>query len=472
MMFDRKECLGKNVKVKEVIALSQNESAGEDGIFVRLYKTEQMPSGTIPICLFNRERTIDATQPSDYFTLQQNPGANWWHSLLPQTLAARETCLKNQSREDAKELANWNVLPKNVICVQDPVSAGAHTGRYLVNFHNGRYFLRGLRLNKNHVDIYLDILQYIRSIAANTNDISLFPSTPPEITAIKKFSNADNLSFANCGKKKLGSRQKRDGQVAQFVYSGFQAREDAHPWHALVRNNALGLLCGGTLISKQTVLTVAHCIFKMNPRDFDVTIGKYDTYSSSDAKIQTLKPSRLVTHPNYVGGQFNFDVGLIVFETGFEITEHVRPICLWNEGSNLERVANKSAVLVGFGLAENFSVPTTLQEAQLAIRSNRECYLSDRPFFGKQLKPGDNFCAGHTKGASACVGDSGGSLSIGGKNGRWFVRGVVSAGKAKVISRGGKKETVCNPDGFSLFTDVAFYLDWIVENSPDTFFQI
>jgi hypothetical protein len=43
-----------------------------------------------------------------------------------------------------------------------------------------------------------------------------------------------------------------------------------------------------------------------------------------------------------------------------------------------------------------------LQEASIPIQSYEDCYLSQKTFFSKHLKPGYNFCAGDPKlGASS-----------------------------------------------------------------------
>ncbi|CAB3376978.1 Hypothetical predicted protein [Cloeon dipterum] len=125
---------------------------------------------------------------------------------------------------------------------------------------------------------------------------------------------------------------------------------------------------------------------------------------------------------------------------------------------------------VGFGILDDYSLPDSLQEARLPIRSNKECFSSDRSFFGKYLRPGDNFCAGYTNGTSACVGDSGGGLSVE-KGGRWFIRGIVSFGRARRVNFNGSVQTVCNPNSYSFFADVASYLNWIVQNTPDIFIK-
>ena len=73
-------------------------------------------------------------------------------------------------------------------------------------------------------------------------------------------------------------------------------------------------------------------------------------------------------------------------------------------------------------------------------------------------------------GTTTCNGDSGGSLSVE-KDGRWFIRGMVSFGVPKKVKFEGEERSLCHPNQYSLFADVASYVDWIVENTPDISFR-
>jgi hypothetical protein len=51
--------------------------------------------------------------------------------------------------------------------------------------------------------------------------------------------------------------------------------------------------------------------------------------------------------------------------------------------------------VVGWGKVNVSDVrPHELQVAHLEVQSYQQCYLQEKQFFGKFLKPGVNFCAG------------------------------------------------------------------------------
>ncbi|XP_065347524.1 chymotrypsinogen A-like [Cloeon dipterum] len=302
----------------------------------------------------------------------------------------------------------------------------------------------------------------------------------PETKQPRGFTEPNNLSFPNCGMKPTSTRTKREIDDSseelppnRNIIGGNMAQRGYHPWNVYIENEETGEACGGTLISPTVILTAAHCIYGSKAEDFIVSVGMYDKSKRRAADgVQTRLPSRLLTHPKYDSTSYTSDIGLMILQPKIKITGHVRPICLWNVDSDpkLKRVAGTEAMAVGFGLADNYTLPDELQQVRLPIRTHRECFLSKRKFFGKYLRPGNNFCAGYTNGTSTCNGDSGGSLSVE-KDSRWFIRGIVSIGMSKRVKFNGEETLLCHPDQYSLFADVASFMDWIVENTPEISFR-
>jgi len=60
-------------------------------------------------------------------------------------------------------------------------------------------------------------------------------------------------------------------------------------------------------------------------------------------------------------------------------------------------------------------------------------------------------------GVGSCKGDSGGGFTLR-KDGKWFLRGVVSFGASKTVHN----ITTCDPKISALNVNLAEYMDWIV----------
>ncbi|XP_065336868.1 coagulation factor IX-like isoform X2 [Cloeon dipterum] len=476
------DCILDELEIEDMIEIKvADPTAGaRDKISLQLFISEKMPKNIRPICLFNRGQEMDLANLvySPYFKMRwifefsdEEDLSDLRDKLDPLNIVPHDICFK-QSTEWEQRFGDLLQHSQRFLCVDDPEHYNADATFYGVF----RYLPSANQWNIAFIWTFCH-----KSIgSANTRKESLFypPFRHQNHAEFIGFKNPNNLSFRNYGKKPK-IRKKRDDDdysnededvdASGYILNGYNA-EHVHPWHAYVENTATGELCGGTLISMRTVLTAAHCIYGRRANQFRVSIGMYDKTIRNDSTVQKRRPSQLICHPGYKDKQFKHDVGLMIFDKSFILNKNVRQICLWNEDSSLSLVAKRLGVVVGYGLKENDNVPKKLQEAKLPIRSHKECYQQHRKFFAKYLYPGDNFCAGYANGTGTCKGDSGGSLAVE-KNGRWFVRGIVSFGITKKVLVDNEEESFCMPNRYSLFVDVASYMDWIVENTPDVSFK-
>jgi nucleoid-associated protein YgaU len=185
------------------------------------------------------------------------------------------------------------------------------------------------------------------------------------------------------------------------------------PWQVLVValiSRSEAILCGGSILNDQEVLTAGHCVYNPGTRSRIPTDQIVVLAGSSDVEVtepeeQFSVANEVRVHPYYVynpeaRSPAPDDVAVVSLKTPLALDTFVQPIDLTAE----TLLAPGTAVnLTGFGeerpLAE-FS--GELHSIAMSLLSSRECGGEDDALF---------LCASTPVG-SACLGDSGGALTL------------------------------------------------------------
>lgn len=267
------------------------------------------------------------------------------------------------------------------------------------------------------------------------------------------------------------------------IRGGEIANIDEFPWMAMLlyelrESKMLVHGCGGALISKNFVITAAHCV---TGKDYDnkgplkfVRLREYNVFDDPDCVIENnfkdcseekidAEPVQIIVHPEY---DSNFrhkyhDLALIEIGPVPSYTDFLRHICLPEPDLDNGVAPGAKFSVSGWGrtdyfreqLGNNALSPIKLKVI-LPYVNPEQC---KRVFRAQQLEIGPGqLCAGGERAKDTCGGDSGSPLMFYDiKAGAWVLTGIVSLGVRD-----------CGTEGIpGVYTNVREYLDWIKQNA-------
>ncbi|XP_050082329.1 serine proteinase stubble [Anopheles aquasalis] len=245
-------------------------------------------------------------------------------------------------------------------------------------------------------------------------------TTAPGRTTISAARNAD------CGVQTMGRPETR-------IVGGKNAPFGRWPWQVSVRRTSFfGFSsthrCGGAVINDNWIATAGHCVDDLLTSQIRIRVGEYD-FSHVQEQLPYIERAvaRKVVHPKYNFFTYEFDLALVKLEQPLVFAPHISPICL---PATDDLLIGENATVTGWGrLSEGGTLPSVLQEVSVPIVSNDRCKSMFLRAGRHEFIPDIFLCAGHeTGGQDSCQGDSGGPLQVKGKDGHYFLAGIISWG--------------------------------------------
>ncbi|EEB19051.1 predicted protein [Pediculus humanus corporis] len=242
------------------------------------------------------------------------------------------------------------------------------------------------------------------------------------------------------------------------IVGGKNAPFGGWPWQVSVRRTSFfGFSsthrCGGAVINENWIATAGHCVDDLLTSQIRIRVGEYD-FSSVQEPYPFVERgiSKKVVHPKYNFFTYEYDLALVRLESSLEFQPHIAPICL---PASDDLLIGENATVTGWGrLSEGGTLPSVLQQVSVPIVSNDKCKSMFLRAGRHEFIPKIFLCAGYENGGQdSCQGDSGGPLQVKGKNGRYFLAGIISWG---IGCAEANLPGVC--------TRISKFVPWILEN--------
>ena len=241
------------------------------------------------------------------------------------------------------------------------------------------------------------------------------------------------------------------------------AKEASWPWTVLLYHSLFGEIdgCMGTLINRQWVITTADCVSigqsPLDPNRIKVRLGVYRRSTRiNPPELHHVK--RIIIHDNFsaVLSKLTSNIALVQLSKPIVVTNDLRPVCLPTQ-HEIMRILQPGIVTIGvaitWGKDRDSRNQETLKQARVSVVHRQHCSWARRAFDPRRM-----ICAGYAT-SSACVSDSGSpvmfSVTHPQASRKWVLGGVLSWGASNL------RESCHKDYGYSAYTHIGLYLDWI-----------
>ncbi|XP_039746049.1 trypsin-like [Pararge aegeria] len=227
-------------------------------------------------------------------------------------------------------------------------------------------------------------------------------------------------------------------ELSGQIIGGRPSSVTRHPYQVSMVING-NSFCGGFIISRDYILTAAHCVQTAVPGAIRVRVGS----TRRDRGGSIVSVSGVSVHPQYGQPQFDHDIAALRLTAPLVFGPAIQPIRLPNPRQAVPLVR---LTVTGWGLTApgGRRIPRNMMEANVPVVPHWLCRLS----YGDSLTS-NMFCGGHflIGGVSSCQGDSGGPAVF-----RGTAFGIVSFARGCAL-----------PLSPTVFSNVAALRDWVTQ---------
>lgn len=222
---------------------------------------------------------------------------------------------------------------------------------------------------------------------------------------------------------------------SQSIVGGVEVERNRYPYQVALIDSTGSLVCGGSLVDKDWVLSAAHCQGYAS----QVLIGSHDLTDGSEDR-EEIEIACETAHPAYNFWTLNNDYMMVNLKQSSQFS----PVTLDMGSANL--VSDTDLTVMGWGTTEyGGNISPVLLEAETDYVTNSKC----NSYYSGDIT--SNMMCAARDGIDSCQGDSGGPLIIKGADASDDVQvGIVSWGIG-----------CADPNYPGVYARVSEKIDWI-----------
>ena len=270
------------------------------------------------------------------------------------------------------------------------------------------------------------------------------------------------------------SQEERDSLVTIKIVNGTTKAISYSPWQvALIdtskSSNFQGQFCGGSLISREWIVTAAHCLDDVATTvdSFKVLAG---TSTLSTTKLSGNSVNSFFVHPSWNPSTKENDIALVQLKVPLVLSLGTIEVI---ELPNTKAASGTTARITGWGSllkraptansASDYLFPAELVGAEIFVNSDSDCSTEFNTFsnfyFADSMLCANDMETDPAAYIDTCQADSGGPLAIE-ESGTWYLSGITSWGVG------------CAQGYSGVYTNVYNYNSWISSNSIENRFRV
>uniref|UniRef100_A0AB38ZEC6 Venom S1 protease 36 n=1 Tax=Ectomocoris sp. TaxID=3104572 RepID=A0AB38ZEC6_9HEMI len=326
---------------------------------------------------------------------------------------------------------------------------------HLLTIHDGEKYHRYCGPDERYVlrnSIYNKARVSIRTTRLRSGSYCHVSTTKPYTNM--KYEEIDSSEHCTKPKKQTSCRCGWANKSPGRIIDGKKTAINEFPFIVLIMLTRRKFpFCGGSIITREHVLTAAHCTYPLQGVQLSVIVGEHDIKSDKETPhTDIIDVLYSINHPNYDDKNNKNDVAVMKLSRSIKFSDAVGPACLPN--FTKKTLTNEYIKAMGWGNTRTGgSSSSVLLKVNLKAIDIDICKTVYRSI---ETKNPTQICT-WAPGKDTCQGDSGGPLV-------WRDPEANVYRQVALVSYGRE----CGSTDPAVNTDVSFYMDWIKEKIRET----